>query len=55
MLTTDYIQFNLKGGVMFLSFLQPSIPHKELVRALKMAVMHARRKKIKKPVQWVEV
>ena len=55
MLTTEYIQFTLKGGLMELSFLQPSIPYRELKRALRMAVMHARRKKIKKPVQWVEV
>ena len=46
MLKTEYFEFNRKGEV---TLLVDKISYNNLIRILKMCVIHARRKKIKKP------
>jgi len=53
MLSTDYADFKVnRNGTMDIIPKLDEMPHVELLRILKMAVMHARIKKIKKPVKW---
>ena len=49
MLKTKYFEFNRKGQ---LTIFLATISYGKLLRILKMCVAHARRKKIKKPVEY---
>jgi hypothetical protein len=52
MLSTEFAEFKVnRDGTMDVSP-KRFIPELELVRILRMAFMHARIKKIKKPVKW---